>query len=216
MSLLASLSLTKHESKPSITNNINICPPTTTRVKLVPKVKTQQLEPVSIPRPPHTIDVLETIPSAPPAPTTDGDFEQKLDDYPTPPRVGFQPPPNAEPTLEETTAGRLQLFEKELLRILIAMFGSDKSLLKHMLEPTDKIILTEDCLSTLIAVLTGSDNVRVETAPFAGCCGRSSGKQQPIVRVEKITVNGADFYINYNESYNLFSLYNVRIDRCFA
>ncbi len=229
MSFTASLSLSKHESKPTITNNINVYPtggiksngvvhakmPTSTKPVMMRSMSQRPL--------PATTEMASAPPveQSPSIPTTlENHDDEKLEDYPPAPTpVAYQDASTQteEPIEEEpVTTQRIQLFEKSLLQILVKMFGSDKTLLKHMLEPIDKIILKHNNFMALISILTGSENIHMEMEPMIkGCCTSSAHKDVIPVRITKILVNGVDFFINYNELYNMFTKYNIYTDRCF-
>ncbi len=129
-----------------------------------------------------------------------------------------------EPT--QPTEKQIQFFESKLLHILIGMFGDDKTLLGHMLEPSDRIILNTDDLMALIVLLTGSHNIQIHSEPIIDkscCCSKLGSCFEKLeksgvcpMRVTKILVNGADFFIHYNELFNLFGQYNVSTDYCFS
>ena len=100
-------------------------------------------------------------------------------------------------------------FEHQLLQILVGLLGSDFKMIKQVIEPDKKIMLTKADLITLITLLTGTPKVVINSSVPSNCCLKSA----EIYDVESIIVDGLDFTIDYNRIATLVSSYQISLER---
>jgi hypothetical protein len=101
-------------------------------------------------------------------------------------------------------------FEHQLLQILVGLLGSDFKMIKQVIEPDKKIMLTKADLITLITLLTGTPKVVINSSVPSNCCLKSAEIYED---VESIIVDGLDFTIGYNRLATLVSSYQISLER---
>jgi hypothetical protein len=101
-------------------------------------------------------------------------------------------------------------FEHQLLQILVGLLGSDFKMIKQVIEPDKKIMLTKADLITLITLLTGTPKVVINSSVPSNCCLKSAEIYED---VESIIVDGLDFTIGYNRIATLVSSYQISLER---
>ena len=110
----------------------------------------------------------------------------------------IQPFVNYPPIQYTNYRDKIPEYEHYLLNFLRELIGKNKTLLAMLIEPSSHAIFNVDQLTTLIQILTSTEQVEIEISLITKCCGFDKVLQ----RIDRILVNGADFKINYNEIYN--------------
>ena len=118
--------------------------------------------------------------------------------------------PSAPHYREVVSTERRNIFESQLLAILIGKFQDEKALMKNILDLNKHIILSEEELTQLIGVLIdGALPIFSYDVDSTSCCTKIGVYKL----IKSIKINGLDFSVAYNREYNFFSQYMISLDR---